>query len=767
MRHLPSFALMLGFSIFQLKAASIEFQQLSIDKALKKAKAENKFVFVDFYADWCRPCKYMEKEVFLNDSIAQLFQNHFVAIRVDAEKEQLDYVNSMGIQVYPTLAFYDAKGRLVYKKEGALSSSEFYDLSESLVHLEERYSDYNKNDERKYPVYNYVNSVNWINRKKALSVARKYLLTLKEKEYADSINWALISKYVMPWDRVMFPRVVNSKIPREEVPKKFGLYLNESMQRLLDYAIEKRNTNVLKSRKKYILQNAHVLPNADSLLLVGNLFYSQKHNSEEYPIHVEAYVRQYLPKDHTIYSRIAMELVRDYFQKAVLKLAIELAQESLEIHPNSSAYITLALANEKLLSYKKAYAYLLMAYEFVDESEWAALKELESRLKHKKELELASGVSLVDTLGTDGRFTLGAGTQRLMYGYPVPQSTSHFVINIDGKLASNSPFSSRVKHLLGQTVYEGSSSTPNVVTKFNFEDVVIVQSLIPVDKEGQAIERGLAQYYKVEYELFTKKVASKKIGLSILFDTMMDDNDACAIGARGHIIPYEYQFDGEGIPDELLFYRTPKDTSDLMGSAIIDQLEATRPDLLVVGRWPFLHKVEWQFKPRKVKYGDSAYMLRWQNKFLSSRSPLKFVTYYGLPHWKKPELRLVMKDDKGMLTSKATIFFENDKHTLDINAKMKIQEMIENDAIIITGVTLNGYADISGESTYNFELSKKRITAVGNVFTALGIPFVPKPYGFQHSEAHLFSQLYGNAFDRKVEIVMYYKLKNQGIALNQ
>lgn len=39
----------------------------------------------------------------------------------------------------------------------------------------------------------------------------------------------------------------------------------------------------------------------------------------------------------------------------------------------------------------------------------------------------------------DGRYTLGVKGRRLMYGYPYPNSTSHFIVNADGNMASNSP----------------------------------------------------------------------------------------------------------------------------------------------------------------------------------------------------------------------------------------------------------------------------------------------------------------------------------------
>ncbi len=47
---------------------SVEFEHSKWSKVLKKAKKENKLIFVDCYTSWCGPCKMMAKDVFTQGS---------------------------------------------------------------------------------------------------------------------------------------------------------------------------------------------------------------------------------------------------------------------------------------------------------------------------------------------------------------------------------------------------------------------------------------------------------------------------------------------------------------------------------------------------------------------------------------------------------------------------------------------------------------------------------------------------------------------------
>ena len=619
-----------------LQASSIQFEKLPIDEALRKAKVEGKFIFVDFYASWCAPCRKMEQEVFVDDQVGNYFNEHFISIRVDTESEQQAYVEATNVSALPTLLFYDPKGRVVYRNEGYMSAQQLLEVAESLVNLNDRLADYQKNDRKTENVHSYAMSMRWVSPTKARAAARKYLVQLDEKKYNEEMNWELIDTYVDPMDRVLFPRVAKSTLLQENRKVGYAAFMEKSMHKLLEYAIKRKNSSILRGRERYIKTYHTFLSDKDSLLLMGNLLYAAEHEVEDYPNLMRTYVEKYVSASSSNYSLIAYELSNKYFQESVLDYAKELANKSIELEPNLYAYLALSNLHERLIEYKAAYAYLLLAYQYADDEQQDALSTLEKELKAKMEFELRSGVSLVENLEDDGRFTLGAGTQRLMYGYPVPQSTSHFIINVNGKLGSNTTSRPGLDKLKGVTKYSGAAGTPKVVTTYDYGGVSITQTLMPVNKEGEEITEGLAQYYKVSYALKTDKVRTSKIGLMVLFDTMMDDNDACPISADGRLIKKEVGFRGKTIPNELLFYRTENDTSDLVGSALLSDWEATTPDAMIIGRWPYLHKVNWGLRPESVPYGDSAYILLWENKSLNSRNELSFVTYYGLPHWKKP-----------------------------------------------------------------------------------------------------------------------------------
>lgn len=111
-------------SRFHTMETMAEFEQ-----ALAQAKAERRWVFVDYYADWCISCHVIEREVFADSEVQQALGD-FVLLRPDVtaagddSKAIMAKYNVMGP---PTLLFIgpDGEERRAERIVGELSAKEF------------------------------------------------------------------------------------------------------------------------------------------------------------------------------------------------------------------------------------------------------------------------------------------------------------------------------------------------------------------------------------------------------------------------------------------------------------------------------------------------------------------------------------------------------------------------------------------------------------------------------------------------------------------
>ncbi len=84
----------------------------TFEEALRTARAEDRLLFVDFWADWCGPCKRMDRETFADPrGVAALADVVCVSVDVESRTGQPLAVR-YGATSLPTLAFLEADGSL-------------------------------------------------------------------------------------------------------------------------------------------------------------------------------------------------------------------------------------------------------------------------------------------------------------------------------------------------------------------------------------------------------------------------------------------------------------------------------------------------------------------------------------------------------------------------------------------------------------------------------------------------------------------------------
>jgi len=108
------------------------FEKLTVEEALKKAQEQNKLVFIDFYADWCGPCRQMDRETFSDPKIQEWLRQRFVCIKINHDHNK-ELVRKYGVRSLPTFVLLTADGNQLPSVTGGSSPERFKARIESVL----------------------------------------------------------------------------------------------------------------------------------------------------------------------------------------------------------------------------------------------------------------------------------------------------------------------------------------------------------------------------------------------------------------------------------------------------------------------------------------------------------------------------------------------------------------------------------------------------------------------------------------------------------
>jgi len=161
---------------------------------LKKAKKENKLVFVDLYFTGCAPCAQMDAKVFPNKEVSTILNNQFISFKTDIFKEEIGKKLSMKYAVtgFPTFLFLTSNGKILDISSGFHSTEELIAILSSTQKkaTEKIYKKYSPILDLEYPEFY---KAAYIDGKRNVSFETVDNYLKKQKDLGDEIPFVIIA----------------------------------------------------------------------------------------------------------------------------------------------------------------------------------------------------------------------------------------------------------------------------------------------------------------------------------------------------------------------------------------------------------------------------------------------------------------------------------------------------------------------------------------------------------------------------------------------
>jgi thiol-disulfide isomerase/thioredoxin len=366
-------------------------QDSSWQEILQKAKDQKKYIFVDCYASWCGPCKWMDKEVYPNDTVGKFMNDNFVCVKIQMDsttKDQKyiqhwysmarDFEGKYSVQEYPSFLFFNEEGQIVRKDIGAQTVSTMLLLAKTAMNAQTSYytqlSEYTHGNLKYSDLMELAGGAKMLGQDSlALQIAKDYML-----HYLD----------FLPLEQVLSKRNI-------EFIGEYQKAISSGDKLFHLYFLYRKKVDSIMSKPRY----------ADGV--INNVIYKE----EIVPMVHQALAKQEEPKWREVEKLIELKFAKEYVQYNILRGRVDFYRGNKEWR-NYAKYVVIRCNYLGVLKFPNSYGTQLSDRAFEVFLYSNRKKELKTALLWANRAIEMEGTPDGETLDTKANILYKLGRQR-------------------------------------------------------------------------------------------------------------------------------------------------------------------------------------------------------------------------------------------------------------------------------------------------------------------------------------------------------------------
>lgn len=335
---------------------TMTFEKGTWKEILAKAKKENKLIFLDAYASWCGPCKWMAANVFTDSTVAAFYNTKFINAKINMEKDEgIELAKTYQVRAYPTLLYISGDGEVIHRICGSMPAEEFIRTGEDALNPDKQFvklvREYRKGNRDGAFLISYLEAMSkaYVNTD---TVKDEYFSAQKESDLTNRVNWNLMLEFENNPDGKAFQYLLNNQ------PAFAALYTKDSVEEkiyttVFAYHRGKIMSDTTDASYKTAKEKAGALKFGRTAELLAELdmaYFAKKEKWNDYAKTAAVVVEKYKMNNAQSLVMIASVFLKNVTDKAYLQKAESWAKKASELEKNPyvvDVYANLLFTNGK------------------------------------------------------------------------------------------------------------------------------------------------------------------------------------------------------------------------------------------------------------------------------------------------------------------------------------------------------------------------------------------------------------------------------------